>query len=381
VSGPERAGRFDLADIVRDHRRALESAHTLSPEQKRVLTDIGHCRTAVLGGHLDVCIDCGYERPAYNSCRNRHCPKCQALAQEKWIEAQRARMLDVQYFHVVFTLPAELRALAAFSPRAVYDALHHAAADTLLEFGERRLSAKIGATLILHTWTRDLRLHPHVHAIVTGGGLALDASGWKAGHRKFLFPVKAMGLVLRGKMMHALREAHRKGRFSRFEAFEDPEGFERLLRSIATKSWNVYAKPSFDTGDHVIQYLGRYTHRVGIANSRLRDVTPTSVTFGTKDGGTETLAPVEFLRRFVQHVLPAGFHKIRHVGLHASQKQRELARTVLASTCVVLPTPSWRERLAKLTGKDVSTCPMCGGLLLPVAIPTPCGRAPPVIAA
>lgn len=383
MPGPARAGRFDIADIVRDHRAALESAYTLSAEQKRALTDIANCRTAVLGGHVDVCTTCGYERerPSYNSCRNRHCPKCQALAQEKWIEGQRARMLDVQHFHVVFTLPAELRPLAAFAPRVVYDALFHAAADTLLEFGESRLEAKIGATLVLHTWTRDLRFHPHVHAIVTGGGLARGESRWKAAHPKFLFPVKAMGLVLRGKMMDELCDAQRAGKLAGFDDFRDPEGFERLLARIASKNWNVYAKPSFDNGRHVLEYLGRYTHRVGIANSRLLDVTATSVTFRTKGAGVATLAPVDFLRRFVRHLLPRGFHKIRHVGLHGSVKLREVARGKLGQAPILPRRFSWRERLGELWDLDLCKCPQCGGLLVAVALPARRERAPPELAA
>jgi hypothetical protein len=377
MPGPERAGRFDMADIVRAHRVALESTYTLSREQKRVLTDMANCRTAVLGGHVDQCTTCGYERPAYNSCRNRHCPKCQALAQEKWIAEQRVRMLDVKHFHVVFTLPAELRSLAAFAPRVVYDALFHAAGRTLVEFGERRLAATIGATLVLHTWTRDLRFHPHVHAIVTAGGLALDTSRWHSARRNFLFPVKAMSRVLRGKMMHHLRVAYRHGDFARFDAFQDPEGFDRLLRSIATKNWNVYAKPSFAKGDHVLHYLGRYTHRVGLANSRLLDVGLDSVTFRTKGDAVTTLSPVAFLSRFVQHVLPIGFHKIRHVGLNASTPKRVLARRLLAIETAGATSLSWRERLEKLTGRDLSTCPRCGGSLVSIAIPTPHARAPP----
>jgi hypothetical protein len=381
MPGPRGGGRFDIADIVRAHRAELESVRALSAEQKRVLTDMAQCRTAVLGGHIDKCIDCGYERPSYNSCRNRHCPKCQALAQEKWIAAQRARMLDVKHFHVVFTLPAELRPLAAFAPRVVYDALFHAAARTLLEFGETRLAARLGATLVLHTWTRDMRFHPHVHAIVTGGGLALDANGWKAGHRRFLFPVKAMSRVFRGKMKDALRDAHRKRRFARFEAFRDPEGFDRLLRGIAGKSWNVYAKPSFAKGEQVLCYLGRYTHRVGIANSRLLDVTATSVTFRTKGDGVATLTPVEFLKRFVQHVLPTRLHKIRHVGLYTSRKLYGIARTVLRAGPPSLILLSWRERLERLTGRDLSVCPQCGGTLISLPLPRPNGRAPPELAA
>jgi hypothetical protein len=381
MPGPERAGRFDIADIVRAHRAALESTYTLSREQKRVLTDMANCRTAVLGGHVDKCTTCGYERPSYNSCRNRHCPKCQALAQEKWIAAQRARTLDVRYFHVVFTLPAEFRALAAFAPRVIYDAMFQAAGRTLLEFGERRLGARIGATLVLHTWTRDLRFHPHVHAIVTGGGLTVETGRWRAAHRKFLFPVKAMGRVLCGKMKQQLCEAYRRGELARFEAFRDPEGFDRLLRSVAGKNWNVYAKPSFAKGDHVLQYLGRYTHRVGLANSRLLDVTPDKVTFRTKGGGHATLLPVEFLRRFAQHVLPNGFHKIRHIGLHASTPLRDLASRVCGHALPTSPPLSWRERLERLTGRDLGTCPRCGGSLISVRVPMPRVRAPPEFAA
>jgi len=379
VPGPEKAGRFDIADIVRAHRAELESAYTLSPEQKRVLTDIANCRTAALGGHLDRCTSCGYEHPSYNSCRNRHCPKCQALAQEKWIAEQRARMLDVKHFHVVFTLPAELRALAAFAPRTVYDALFHAASRTLLEFGESRLSATIGATLVLHTWTRALRLHPHIHAIVTGGGLSLDGLRWQKARRAFLFPIKAMSRVFRGKMLDEIKRAYEAGEFARFDDFQDPEGIRRLLRTIANLAWNVYAKPTFSKGEHVLQYLGRYTHRVGISNSRLLEVTGEHVRFRTKDDGTETLSPVEFLRRFVQHVLPVGFHKIRHIGLYASAPKREQAHIHLNLPPPVLRLSCWREQLLALTGRDVSVCPQCSSPLITVVVAR--ARDPPELAA
>lgn len=379
MPGPEKAGRPDIADIVRAHRAELESVYTLSPEQKRVLTDIANCRTAALGGHLDRCTSCGYEHPSYNSCRNRHCPKCQALAQEKWIAEQQARMLDVQHFHVVFTLPAELRTLATFAPRTVYDALFHAASRTLLEFGESRLSATIGATLVLHTWTRDLRLHPHVHAIVTGGGLSLDGLRWQKARRAFLFPIKAMSRVFRGKMIDEIKRAYEAGDFARFDDFHDPEGIHRLLRTIAKLAWNVYAKPTFSKGEHVLQYLGRYTHRVGISNSRLLEVTSEQVRFRTKGNGTETLSPVEFLHRFVQHVLPVGFHKIRHIGLYASVPKREQARIHLNIPPPVLQVRSWREQLLALTGQDVSICPRCSNPLITVVVAR--ARDPPEIAA
>lgn len=375
--GPKRARRFDIADIVRAHRARLESEVTLTPEQRRVLTDIAQCRTAVLGGHVDQCTACGYEHPAYNSCRNRHCPKCQALAQEKWIADRRACMLDVCHFHVVFTLPAELRPLAAFAPRAVFQALFRCAQAIILEFGTTRLDATVGATLVLHTWTRDLRFHPHVHAIVTGGGLSKDTRRWCSAKPRFLFPVKAMSRVLRGKMLAELRHEYEKGTFARFELFRDPQGFELLIRRIATASWNVYAKPSFDTGQNVLAYLGRYTHRVGIANSRLLRVSDAAVKFRTKGSATATLAPVDFLRRFVRHVLPDRLHKIRHIGLYAgpAKESRALARSLLGQSPPQPSSLSWRERLSLVTGRDVGLCPLCSSHLHSVAVVR--SRGPP----
>jgi hypothetical protein len=380
VAGPARGPRYDIADIVRGHRRELESAHALTREQKRVLTDIAQCRTAVLGGHLDRCDACGHEQPSYNSCRNRHCPKCQALAQEKWIAEQRARTLDAPYFHVVFTLPSELRRLAAYRPRVVYDALLQVVGRVLLEFGERRLDATIGATLVLHTWTRALVFHPHVHAIVTGGGLARGGSSWRSSGRAFLFPIKAMGQVLRGKMLDALKLAYAHGELAGFDDFDDPEGFARLVRVVARKRWIVYAKPSFDRVVHVLGYLGRYTHRVAISNTRFVEVSMARVTFRTKGDSLESLTPVEFLRRFVQHVLPDGLHKIRHVGLHASADKRAAARDALGAVIQAPLAPmSFRERLLRITGRDVARCPVCGGLLR--QMPLPNARAPPEVAA
>ncbi len=379
MPGHEKAGRFDIADIVRGHRTALESKYSLSPQQKRVLTDIAQCRTAKLGGHLDKCNDCGYERPSYNSCRNRHCPKCQALAQEKWIADQEQRMLDVKHFHVVFTLPAELRPLAAFAKDAAFGALFRAASATLLEFGERRLSATIGATLVLHTWTRDLRFHPHVHAIVTGGGLSLDGTQWSSVRRAFLFPVKLMSRVFRGKMIDELKLAYQDGQFARFADFQDPQAFSKLVGDLRKLPWVVYAKSTFNKGKHVLKYLGRYTHRVGIANSRLLGVTNEYVLFRTKGDGTERLEPDKFLGRFVQHVLPDGFHKIRHYGLNASPQKRDVARAILELPVVAVKRLSWRERLAKLDGHDVSRCPNCSGTL--ISLPLMLARAPPEMAA
>jgi hypothetical protein len=288
-------------------------------------------------------------------------------------------MLDVRHFHVVFTLPAELRPLAAFAPAVVFEALFHAAQRTLLEFGERRLGATVGATLVLHTWTRALHYHPHVHAIVTGGGLALDGTRWCPSARRFLFPVHALSRVFRAKMLDALRRAYRRAAFAGFDDFRDPLAFDGLCARIVKLRWNVYAKAPFKKGRHVLDYLGRYTHRVGIANSRLLAVTETAVTFRTKGAGTETVSPVTFLRRFVQHILPDGLHKIRHVGLYASPARGQLARALLPTRTLAAVARTWREHLRLLTGRDVATCPRCGAPL--VSVPLPGARAPPGVAA
>jgi hypothetical protein len=375
-----------MADIVRRHRKELEARTHLSVAQRRVLSAIDLCRTAALGGHVDVCSGCGYEHPAYNSCRNRHCPKCQALQQEKWIRARSQRLLPVRHFHVVFTLPSELRRLAKAYPREVLDALCRAASETLIALGRSRLQATIGITTVLHTWTRKLEYHPHVHGLVTAGGFAVERSDWKPTSKQYLFPVEAMREVYRAKMLSALSVRHAEGAFARFDDFDDPEGFERLMRRVAAKDWVVYAKKPFREVGHVLRYLGRYTHRVAIANSRLVHVTDTEVSFRTKEGKVVTLEPAEFLRRFVQHVLPDGFHKIRHYGLYAASlaHKRELARKRLSpdrpQARVETPSASstsdsWIDRLRELTGRDVSRCPACDAEL--VRLPIPNQQAPP----
>lgn len=360
------------------HRHDLEKQHHLSRPQKRVLTAISRCRTAALGGHLEVCTHCGHEHPAYNSCRNRHCPKCQALAQEKWIAARSEKILPVAHLHQVFTLPAGMRSVAMRHPVEVYTAFFHAVSELLLELGRTHLKATLGLTMVLHTWTRELAFHPHIHVLTTAGGLALD--GRRFVHVKkskrgklFLFHVTIMGQLLRGKMLDALRKLHLKGTFPEL----DPPAFDRLMASlVAQKSWVVYAKAPFRKSKYVLSYLGRYTHRVGIANSRLVEVSEDHVTFRTKHGKTATLHPVEFLRRFVQHVLPDGFHKIRHAGLYASAQPGgplEQARALLPpSPAAPKPEPS--------PIKAPRICPHCGGMLLSIPL-TALARAPPPAAA
>ena len=373
----ERA-KLEVADIVRAHRAELEAKHSVTLEQRRVLSAMALCRTAALGGHLDLCLSCHLERPSYNSCRNRHCPKCQALAQERWIATRAEKLLPVGHYHAVFTVPSELRPLARKAPRAVYDALFQAASETLQELASTHVGAMLGITMVLHTWTRELHHHPHVHAIVTAGGLT--DSGWKPMSLKYLFPVDVMGELLRGKMQTRLRELHRAG-----ELPETSESLERLMQQLEKHdSWVVYVKKAFRHAEHVLKYLGRYTHRVAISNSRLVSVDQGHVTFRTKNGQLITLQSVEFLRRFVQHVLPKGFQKIRHYGLYASAASESLqhAHALLRSSnsdetrTNIDRLRTWQAALKELTGRDVNVCPKCGGPVVhqPLAAHA---RAPP----
>lgn len=390
--GPAPAGRprFDIGDIVRQHRAALEAEQALSRPQRRVLSAIAQCRTAALGGHIDQCCSCGHEHPSYNSCRNRHCPKCQALAQQQWIAARSDRLLPVGHFHVVFTLPSPLRALAKARGTEIYNALFAAASQTISELAQSRLGARLGMTLVLHTWTRDLRFHPHLHGIVTAGGLALDGTRWTPSQRNYLFPLKMMGALLRGKMMAALDALHRQHVFDGLEALADPNAFGHLMARLARTNWIVYAKKPFRRVDHVLAYLGRYTHRVAIANSRIVAANDNAVVFRTKDGKTVALPPLVFLSRFVQHVLPDGLHKIRHYGLYSAASARraralEVARchlsasqtqTPTCSTAAAEPVLSCAEQLRQLTGRDITRCSLCGGPMISLPVPRPC-RAPP----
>jgi hypothetical protein len=255
---------LEVADIFRSTSEAFRDKYALTPEQRKVIAAIERCRTAKLGGHLDVCSACGHERPAYNSCRNRHCPKCQALAQARWIEQRSQRIIPTKYFHVVFTLPQALRALARVNPTEMYDLLLESAARTLLDFGQSRLHAQLGVTCVLHTWTRELRLHPHVHCIVTAGGL--DEHGhWSPARSRFLFPVKAMSKAFRGKLLERLEELYQQQAL-RLEAgcalLADRATFNKLKDDLYRKKWVVYAKQPFGGPNQVFQYLGRYTHRV-----------------------------------------------------------------------------------------------------------------------
>jgi hypothetical protein len=375
---PTRRPLLEVADIVREHGEAYLRRHAVSAAELRALRDIASCRTAALGGHVDVCDACGHREVSYNSCRNRHCPKCQSLAGAKWIEARTTRVLPTHHFHVVFTLPAELRALALINRERVFDLLFASAAQTLLELGAdpKRLGALLGVTAVLHTWSRDLSFHPHLHCIVTGGGLSPDGTRWVACRRDYFLPVLVLGALFRGKMLAALRRAYDRGELvlsGGAAALADPSAFAALLDVLYNKRWVVYAKPPFGGAEQVFRYLGRYTHRVGLSNHRLLGMDARGVCFRTRGDKTVTLAPIEFLRRFLMHVLPRGFVKIRHYGLLSSSHATttlEVARTRLegasaTASSATRPTPAiesadWRARLAALTGIDLTRCPRCG---------------------
>ena len=336
------------------------------------MSAIERCRTPALGGPLDVCDACGYTRPAYNSCRNRHCPKCEALREARWIEARLARLLPSAYFHVVFTLPAALRPLVARNRRRLFALLFRAAAQTLLTLGTdpARLGARLGVTAVLHTWTRDLQFHPHVHCIVTGGGLAPDRQRRIPSRRRHLFPVRVLARLFRGKFLAALTRAHARDQLDLRGAcasLGNADAFRCFTDQLYRQDWIVYAKRPFSGARQVFRYLGRYTHRVGLSNHRLRQVTPTTVRFATKQGRDVTLPPPdEFIRRFLLHVLPRGFVKIRHFGLFAPGSApaaaRDRAQHLLgapATPTPVAPREDWTSLLRRLTGIDLTHCPRC----------------------
>ena len=367
--------RLELAAIVRAQGEAYRRTHRLAPVQRRALRAIATCRTAVLGGHQETCARCGAVRITYNSCRNRHCPKCQTLAKERWLAARRADLLAIPYFHVVFTLPHDLNALAQGNPRVIYALLFRAAADTLLTFGRdpRHLGGTIGITAILHTWGQNLSQHLHLHCLVTGGALAGDRSRWISGRSSFLFPVRALSMVFRAKYLAALRGAFDAGQLTFADgtaSLAHRDAFTRCLGRWRAVDWIVYAKRPFAGPEQVLAYLGRYTHRVALSNDRLVEHRDGHVRFRWRDYADHdrvkilTLDTHEFLRRFLLHVVPRGFMRIRHFGLLANRTRRATltrCRDLLGQP----PTEDTRPEpaavlLHRLTGIDLSRCPRCG---------------------
>jgi hypothetical protein len=376
---------IEVADIVRRFGDELARSRSLSCGQRRVLDAIALCRTARLGGHLDVCPDCGHQRPAYNSCRDRHCPKCQWLLSERWRDGRMRRMLPVHHFHVVFTLPSELRHLTLYNRRALFGLLFESAASALkkLAADDRRLGAELGFTAVLHTWSRDLGFHPHVHCVVTGGGLT-PGGRWAGTRPGFLFPVRVLGKLFRGIFLDRLRRLHAAHQLSctgKCAPLASVPEFERFVDRLYRKRWNVYSKKPFGGIDGVYRYLARYTHRIAISNRRLIGFDDRAVTFYTRGGKTASLAPLSFLARFISHVLPRNFMRIRHFGLYASGNVNTRLARARASLPGDDPTavpddnasadndanvsnePDYVIRYRAATGVDLTRCPLCGGTM------------------
>jgi putative transposase/transposase-like zinc-binding protein len=367
--------RLELAEIVRAHGDDYRRTHRLAKVQQVALRAIAACRTATLGGHRETCDQCGAVRLSYNSCRNRHCPKCQTLTKERWLAARRADLLPIPYFHVVFTLPHDLNALAQGNPRVIYALLFRAAADTLLTFGRdpRHLGGTIGITAILHTWGQNLSQHVHLHCLVTGGALTRDRSQWLTGRSSFLFPVRALSMVFRAKYLAALRRAFDTNRLRFADGtadLADRRPFTAFLDRLHTTAWIVYAKRPFAGPEQVLGYLGRYTHRVALSNDRLVEHRDGHVRFRWKDYADHdrvkilTLETDEFLRRFLLHVVPNGFMRIRHFGLLSNRTRRETlarCRDLLGQPSTAAAGPeSVAALMYRLTGIDLTRCPVCG---------------------
>ena len=390
---------LEVADVIREYGAAFRAQHGswLTGTQHQALRDLAACRTAALGGHVEHCLDCGHDRIAYNSCRNRHCPKCQALSRAQWLDRQTKHLLPVAYFHVVFTLPGALAELALANPRVLCDALFQAAAQTLraVAANPKRLGAQLGMLLVLHTWGQNLHHHPHVHAVVTGGGLSCNAQGvvdasprWMACRPGFFLPVRVLSRVFRGQYLARLRQAFDQGQLvfpGQLAALADAAAFNRWLTPLGQKDWVVYAKRPFGGPEQVLKYLARYTHRVAISNQRLLSLAEGRVTFRYQDyaddhrSKTMTLSAEEFLRRFVQHVLPKGFVKVRHYGLLAPRgRDARLAvcRRLLLPATVVAALPGDASSAGSVTPAHVPTCPQCGGHRL-IARELPAAAAPP----
>jgi hypothetical protein len=382
---------LEVADIFRVHGPAWRAAHAghMSLGQIKVMSAIETCRTAALGGHIEGCEDCGHRRIAYNSCRNRHCPKCQGAAAREWLAAREADLLPVGYFHVVFTLPAEVADIAFHNKAVVYDLLFRAASQTMVTIAAdpRHLGARIGITAVLHTWGSAMTHHPHIHMIVPGGGISPDSAHWVSSRASFLLPVRVLAKLFRRLFLAKLQELHAAGRLQFFgdqAGLSDRRAFLRHLAPIRTKKWVVYAKPPFAGPEAVLAYLSRYTHRVAISNRRLIALDETGVTFRYKDyrrdgvdrQRTMTISPDEFIRRFLLHVLPNGFHRIRHYGLLASGRRK--VNVALARALLAVPPPAEAEE-PDPPPQPRSPCPCCGGrmVIIEIVLGAAQARAPP----
>jgi hypothetical protein len=370
--------RIEVRDVIRQYAAPClrQRGQRVTTAEKQMLRALAACRTAQLGGHLETCDHCGYQQPVYNSCRNRHCPKCQAAARGAWLEARRAELLPVEYFHVVFTLPQAMAQIAFQNKRVVYGLLFRAAAETLLEVAAdpKHLGAHIGFLCVLHTWGQNLLHHPHVHCVVPGGGLAPDRSRWLSCRAGFFLPVRVLSRVFRGKFLAHLRSAFQQGALhfrGHLPPWADPKAFAAVVREAYRYEWVVHAKPPFGGPEQVLKYLARYTHRVAISNDRLLALENDRVTFRWKNYAasgriqTMTVSAIEFLRRFLLHVLPGGFVRIRHYGILANcnrQTALPICQALLGVTSPLGTSHTMDEAPSEMPDQpaDVKTlCPRC----------------------
>jgi hypothetical protein len=365
---------YELQDVFRQFGPAFLEGRQLPPHHRKTMADIAACRSATLGGHIDQCDHCGHVSISYNSCRNRHCPKCQDLKKEQWLLDREQELLDVGYFHVVFTIPAALNPLVRFNQKEVYNILFRAVSETLLELAAqpKYLGAQIGFITLLHTWGQNLMDHPHIHCIVPGGGLSFDGLRWVPSRKKFFIPVKVLSKKFRGKFLAFLKTAYGEGRLkfgASIEALRMGSNFRQLLDKMYQTNWVVYCKPPFKTPWHVLRYLGRYTHRVAISNERIVAIDTNQVSFrwrDYKDNRQEklmTLEAAEFIRRFLLHVLPLRFVKIRYFGIFSNRNRKlkiKHCQQLLKMQPKIQNHLSTLELIKKLLGFDPSVCPCCG---------------------
>lgn len=359
----------EVQDVFAQYGGEYRKTHRLSLVQSKAMNAITDCRTARLGAHMDVCESCGNTEISYNSCRNRHCPKCQMISKERWIHSRKHDLLNTGYFHVVFTVPAELRPLFYQNQTTLYNLLFRTVAETLQELASnpKYLGAKLGFTSILHTWGQNLSYHPHIHCIVPGGGLD-ELGKWKYSRKKFFIPVKVLSRLFRGKFLHHLKQAcldlHGK-----IKHLENPADWNRLLDLCYQKEWVVYCKPPFKDAACVVEYLGRYTHRVAISNNRILSLKDGMVSFKWRDYRDEnkwkamTLTADEFIRRFLLHILPHRFMKIRHYGILASrdkEKRLALCKRLTGTPVTTKQILTTEDLIKQITGRDISICPACG---------------------
>jgi putative transposase/transposase-like zinc-binding protein len=376
----------ELADIFRAYGQSYRRDHPLPVSHLKVMRAVERCRTAALGGHLEQCDSCGFKRPAYNSCLNRHCPKCQSLAKVKWLDKQKSELLPVGYFHLVFTLPHELNALILTNKKMLLSHLFKAVGETLVDFGRTRLGGQIGFITVLHTWDQTLLDHFHLHCLVPAGALSFDQKCWSPSRKNFLFPIKALSLVFCGKFLDLLKSAFATNKLlfvGQTASLADPVVFKLLINALRKKSWVVYAKKPFGSPVHVLDYLGRYTHRVALSNDRILSAYNGEVTFSYRDRKnqnrkkTMTLDVHEFIRRFLLHVIPKGFVRVRHFGVLANRSKSLLSKCRqlldLGPALPKLPKKSVHELMLELTGIDITRCPLCqkGTLVFVSKLPVP----------